>query len=280
MKNFFSKKAMRVVLILVIVLAVILLSRLIMGGGNVVTGSVRFITSPMEKGLGWFVDRLEGIYDYMYRYDELKAENEELKARIKQMEAEVRQSEATNKENAVLRELLNLSELHPQFTYDIAAITSWNSSTWSSSFVINRGTRSGIELFDPVITEEGDLVGQVVEVTGTSAVVQTIIDSAASVGAYISRTGITAVAEGDYFMMQDGNLKLSYMPDGTEVLNGDTVLTSGVGEIFPPDLVIGTIVSVTTDESGFTVYGIIKPGVELSSLTHVFIIKDYDYTTD
>lgn len=281
MKNFFRKKGVRVVIILVAVLAVIAVSALIMdSGATAADGSVRTLTGPAERALTWVVRQLEHVYGYMFKYDSLVEENEQLRAQILEMQEEVRQSETTNEENALLRQLLKLSEVRPEFDFEMASITSWSASTWSSSFVINRGTRAGIELYDSVVTETGCLVGQVVAVTGTTATVRTLVDSSTSIGAYIGRTGIAAVAEGDYDTMHDGVLKLTYLPDGALVYNGDTVLTSGSGEVFPPDLVIGEVTAMKVDEGGFTEYGLIEPAVKLSSLTHVFVIKDFTYTAD
>lgn len=281
MKNFFRKKGVRVIIVLAVVLAVIAVSALIMdSGANVTDGTVRTLTGPAERALTWVVRQLEHVYGYMFKYDSLVEENEQLRARILEMQEEVRQSEATNEENALLRQLLELSEVRPEFDFEMASITSWSSSTWSSSFIINRGSRAGIELYDSVVTENGCLIGQVVAVTGTTATVRTLIDSSTSIGAYIGRTGISAVAEGDYDTMHDGVLKLTYLPDGAQVYNGDTVLTSGSGEVFPPDLIIGEVRAMKVDEGGFTEYGLIEPAVKLSALTHVFVIKDFTYTSD
>ena len=281
MKNFFRKKGVRVVIVLAVVLAVIAVSALIMdSGANVTDGTVRTLTGPAERALTWVVRQFEHVYGYMFKYDSLAEENEQLRARILEMQEEVRQSEATNEENALLRQLLELSEVRPEFDFEMASITSWSSSTWSSSFIINRGSRAGIELYDSVVTENGCLIGQVVAVTGTTATVRTLVDSSTSIGAYIGRTGISAVAEGDYDTMHDGVLKLTYLPDGAQVYNGDTVLTSGSGEVFPPDLIIGEVKAMKVDEGGFTEYGLIEPAVKLSALTHVFVIKDFTYTAD
>lgn len=281
MSSFFRKKGVRIAIALIIVLAVVFVSAAIMdSGASAADGTVRTLTGPAEKALTWVVRQLEGVYGYMFKYDSLKAENDELRARIAEMEDEVRRSEATNEENTHLRELLKLSDVHPEYDFEMASITSWTSSSWSSSFIINRGSRAGIELYDSVITEEGFLVGQVVEVTGTTATVRTIIDPSTRIGAYIDRTGLTAVAEGSYSSMRDGELTLAFLPDGALTYNGDTVLTSGSGEVIPPDLVIGKVVNVATDEGGFTEYGIVQPSVQFSSLTKIFVIKDFTYTAD
>lgn len=276
MKEFFKIKGIRVAAVLLIVLVVIFLSSFALSGSSdIFSDTVRIISSPFERGLTYIADYLEGVYGYMYDYDKLKSENEELKAYIAEIEEIVRQSKISNAENKRLRELFKLHDTQLDIVLEDAYIVSWNASNWSSSFVINIGSNGGIEQYDSVITETGYLVGQVIEVGATTSIVRTIIDAESSIGALIDRTGISGVAGGDFSMMHEGLLKLSFLPAGADLINGDTVLTSGKGEVFPQGLVIGKIVSAQKEESGLNWYGIIEPSVDLSSLTQVFIITDF-----
>ncbi|NLL39748.1 MAG: rod shape-determining protein MreC [Clostridiales bacterium] len=278
MKDFFKTKGVKVAIILAAVLIIILLSSLAFGNGtNVFSNTLRIISSPFEQGLTYIASYLEDIYSYMYDFDRLKAENEELKTQIAEIEEIVRQSKVSNAENQRLRELLKLHNSRPDMVFEDAAIVSWNSSNWSSTFIINKGSNTGIELYDCVITETGYLVGQVIEVGSTTSVVRTIIDAETSIGAIVDRTGISGVAEGDFFLMHEGCLKLSYLPAGADLINGDTVLTSGKGEVFPQGLVIGKITSAHKEETGLNWYGIIEPSAELSSLTQVFVVTDFKF---
>lgn len=278
MKEFFKTKGVKVAVILVTVLIIILLSSLAFGNGtNVFSNTLRIISSPFEQGMTHIANYLEDIYSYMYEFDKLKTENEELKARIAEIEEIVRQSKVSNSENKRLRELLDLHNTRPDMVFEDATIISWNSSNWSSSFVINKGSNTGIELYDCVVTETGYLVGQVIEVGTTTSVVRTIIDAETSIGAIVDRTGISGVAGGDFSYMHEGELKLSYLPPGADLINGDTVLTSGKGEMFPQGLVIGKITSAQKEETGLNWYGVIEPSADLSSLTQVFIVTDYKF---
>jgi rod shape-determining protein MreC len=76
--------------------------------------------------------------------------------------------------------------------------------------------------------------------------------------------------------MQEGKLKLSYLPDGAQLVAGDEVLTSGRGGVYPSGLVVGQVEGVFTEASGKTRYAVIQPAVELGSLIEVFVIKDFD----
>lgn len=281
MKEFFKTKGVKAAIILAAVLIIILLSSLAFGSGtNVFSNTLRIISSPFEQGMTYIANYLEDLYSYMYDFDRLKSENEELKSQIAEIEEIVRQSKVSNAENKRLRELLKLHNSRPDMVFEDASIVSWNSSNWSSSFVINIGSNTGIELYDCVITETGYLVGQIIEVGTTTSVVRTIIDAETSVGAIVDRTGISGIAAGDFSFMNEGNLKLSYLPAGADLINGDTVLTSGKGEVFPHGLVIGKITSAQKEETGLNWYGIIEPSADLSSLTQVFIITEFKFPED
>ena len=64
---------------------------------------------------------------------------------------------------------------------------------------------------DLVITEEGNMVGYVSNVAPTYCDVTTVIDTNMQAGALVTRTREAAIAEGDYTLMSEGNLRLSYL---------------------------------------------------------------------
>jgi rod shape-determining protein MreC len=238
MKSFFKKAGITVLIILGLVVVITAVSYLL-GGSGLFTWSFRSIMAPFEKLAGKGVLALEQVYGYIYKYDELEAENRELRAQISQMEEQVRLSEAALKENEKLRELLKLSVKNDSFEFVDAMVISWASSNWSSSFFIDKGTRSGLSVGDCVTTEEGLVIGLITEVNANSATVKTLIDSSTAIGALLQDASITAVAEGDFELMTKGCLKLTYIFDNSEVLIGDTVLTSGSGGVYPSGLEIG-----------------------------------------
>lgn len=271
MKAFFKKSGITVGCVLAAVLIILLIASAFGGGLH----SLRGLFSPVDKLVNAGMDKLEQIYSYMYKYDQLAAENAELRSRIAEMEEEVRQSVSSNEENARLKKLLGLAGENEDYVFADVALVSWSASSWSSSFSINKGSKAGIEVGDCVVTEDGFLVGQVTEVSRSSATVQTILDSASGVGA-LTDSGVTAVAEGDYNLMSEGRLRLSYIDDPDMVVSGDKVITSGKGGIYPSGLVIGTVESISLDPSGLSATGVIVPEADIAAVTYLFIITDYD----
>lgn len=271
MKAFFKKSGITVGCVLAAVLIILLIASAFGGGIH----SLRGIFAPVDKLVNAGMDKLEQIYGYMYNYDKLVAENAELRSRIAEMEQEVRQSVSSNEENARLKKLLGLAEANDDYVFVDAALVSWSASGWSSSFSINKGSRHGIEEGDCVVTEDGFLIGQVTEVSRGGATVQTILDSASGVGA-LTDEGVTAIAEGDFNLMSEGKLRLTYIEDTSRVVAGDKVITSGKGGIYPSGLVIGTVESVSIDPSGLSASAIVEPEADIASVTYLFIITDYE----
>jgi rod shape-determining protein MreC len=76
--------------------------------------------------------------------------------------------------------------------------------------------------------------------------------------------------------MQDGLCKLYYLTEGTQLLEGDVILTSGRGGFFPPGLVIGTIREIRAEAGGQTIYGTIKPSCDFGGLSQIVVIKDFN----
>ena len=246
------------------------------GNAGLVKNLAGDVKSPVQRTVSSLAEWLQGIYGYIYEYDQLQAENERLREELTEAQEKARDGESALEENARLRNLLDFKEKHSDMTLEAARIISWTSSNWSSSFTISKGSGNDIAVGDSVITEYGVLVGQVIEVGTTWATVRTVIDISTNIGAFIAENGTSGMIVGDFAMMQDGFVKLSYLTDEAQVFTGDTVMTSGAGGAFPQGLVIGSISSVQAEAGGQIEYGMIKPGCDLKSLVQVFVVKDFE----
>lgn len=230
---------------------------------------------PLRSVMTSLVDSLEHAYDYLYRYDEMEAENARLRARVAELEREYREYTEISEENERYRNLLGFAERHENMTMEPVTVLSWTASNYSSSFTVSKGSSAGIEVSDPVVDEYGNLVGQVTSVTGASCVVTTLVDTTTSLGALLYESGETGVASGDYTLFKDSKLKVSYINDMDGAVIGGTVVTSGSGGVYPSGIVIGAISGISVSSSGLDPYAVVEPATELSKLTHVFVITDF-----
>lgn len=277
MKTFLKKKGIKLLaLVLAVALVVLISVNLLDGRAGFLSNVSGALAVPVRQAATSLADWLEGIYGYLYRYDQLEAENEVLRAQLAAAQEEARQAADANEENVRLRELLNLREKHADFVFESARITAWNSSNWSSSFTISKGESSGIAVGDSVVNEYGALVGQVIELGSSWATVRTVLDVDTSIGALVGEGGNAAMLMGDFTLMQQGSMKLTYLTEGTQLFEQDAILTSGRGEMFPQGLLIGYVTAVETEVGGQTPYAVVEPACDLDALAQVFVIKDFD----
>lgn len=278
MKKLITKKGIIIGCVAVLIAVSTLISiQFSSGKSGIVTYAFEALMKPVKSVVSSIAETLEQVYGYMYEYDKLVAENEALKTEIAQLQKEYREYTEVSEENERLRVLFNLSQRNSDFVIDTATIISWSASNWSSSFTVSKGsTNSDVAVGDCIITETGALVGQVIEVGATTSTAVTIIDTTFSAGALIESSGGAAIISGDFSLMKEKLLRLGYIPEGTELLTGDTIITSGKGGILPKGLVVGSILNVLTDETGLGQYASVKPAVTLEELTNVFILTDFE----
>ena len=276
MKQYLQKNGLRIGIIVAAAALIIGLGAAARDGRiGFVQNMAGVIKSPIQKVLSSAVNWFDSMYGYLYQYDSLMAENESLRSQLADAQKSARDGIEASEENSRLRKLLELREKHTDYVLESCKVVLWSSSNWSSAFTISKGSSSGIELGDPVITEYGAVVGQITELGTNWATVSTLIDVDMSVGAFVGATGNSGMVVGEYAMMREKKAKLTYLADGAQIFVGDDVLTSGAGGAFPAGLMIGTLTAVQTEAGGQIEYGIVEPQANLDSLVQVFIIKDF-----
>ena len=280
MKEYIRKNGLRVLIAAaVVVLIAVLAASLLHGRAGLVSDAAGSLSGPVQKAAGAAIEWIEGIYGYIYEYDQLVAENNELRAQLAESRQAAIDAAEYQEENNRLRELLDFSGRHEDFEFEPAKLTAWSSSNWSSTFTISKGEDNAdhpVEVGDCVVTEYGALVGQIIEVGSTWSTVRTVIDSAIDVGALVGEAESVGMCVGDFALMQEGCLKLTYLSENAQLVEGEAVLTSGKGTYIPQGLVIGYIRSVLSEGNGQTLYGVIEPACDLGTLSQVFVITDFE----
>lgn len=277
MKDFLRQNGLLLIIIGVLLSILLSIVSAFMGGiADPLSDLFSLVTSPVRNTVTAAADWAEGVYTYVFRYSEMENEIQELRSQVTEMEELARQGQDALRENAQLRELLGLQERRRDLVFESARVTAPATSNWKSTLTISKGSNFGIEAGDCVITEDGVLVGIVSTVGSNSSEVSTVINTDINMGGMVARTYSAGILEGDFTLMAEGCLKLSYLPDGAQLVSGDEVLTSGKGGIYPSGLVVGQVDGVFTDPSGQTRYAVIRPAVDLNSLIEVFIIKEFD----
>ncbi|MBR2042162.1 MAG: rod shape-determining protein MreC [Oscillospiraceae bacterium] len=207
---------------------------------------------------------------------------EENYLRVQELEEELRRAneklidyEEKTRENEQLRTFLGLKETNPDYEFEPATVIGRDSTNRFYSFTVDRGSLHGVEKADPVITADG-LVGIVWEVGLTYSHVRTILDISVEVGAYDIATRDGGIVTGDLSLSSEGICKLKYLPKESGIANGNLIVTSGIGGVFPKDLPIGRVKSIEIDPSGLSLAAEIDPIADIENISNVTIIKSFN----
>ena len=277
MRKHFSTKV-RVVLVLAVLAALATIGSMLLwpGQASPMNNVVSMVVNPVKNGVNILVGQAERLYNYVFSYEMLQAENEQLREEMAKRNEDIRNSQTYKEENERLRELLGLSEKHTDYEMEIANVVSWGGSGFGSTLTTSKGESAGLQKGMCAITESGQVVGLITETGANWATVATILDTTSEIGAYIFGSGYTCIAQGTFELMDQGLLRASYLSSSATIRNNDQLLTSGDGDIYPPGLVIGSVTDVGDDETNVAKYAIIAPTMDLTTVEQVFIIKSYD----
>ncbi len=277
MKDFFRNNGV-LILIAAILLALVtaVVSALLGGGANPLANLVNIVTTPVRSGISAVAGWAEEKYNDTFQLEQMKEELETLRQRVAELEAKERQYEAALQENERLRDFAGLRPSSLSFDPESATVTERSTSNWNSTLTISKGSSMGIAVDDVVVDQYWNLVGVVAEVGENWATVRTLVDVGTEMGGQIARTGGAAILEGDFALMGEGKLKLTYLPENSELMSGDLITTSGRGGVYPPGLAAGHVEEVRTDPSGMTRYAVLIPETDLAGLQQVFVIKDFE----
>ena len=122
-----------------------------------------------------------------------------------------------------------------------------------------------------VIADEG-LVGHVVSVTDNTAKVQTIIDTSSSISCLMSTSKDSIVCKGT--LDNNSELKAMYIPTDANLVQGDSVDTSGLGGIYPKGIHVGTIKKIVTTKNMTDRYALVETAVDFNKLNTVLVVKN------
>lgn len=226
------------------------------------------LSTSVTNSVGDFLDRFANA-------EKLYLENQELKEQLRDANEKLTDYERYRRENEQYRDFLGLKETNPDFEFEPATVIGRDSTNRFYSFTVDKGSINGIEVADPVITDDG-LVGIVWEVGLTYSHVRTILDISVEAGVYDISTRDSGIITGDISLSTEGLCKLKYIPRESGIAVGNLIVTSGVGGVFPKDLAVGTVKSIAVDSSGLSLTAEIHPTADIENITDVVVIKSFN----
>lgn len=256
------------------VLTVFLLANFASRGNSQFSFVERFaviVLSPVESLLSQTGYGIRNTTNFVSQLFTLAEENQTLRANID----ELRQNELTiteiMAENIRLRAMLEYKKGTPQFDFITAAVIARDPGMWTNIMMINRGSNDGLTRDMPVVTPQG-LVGNIVQVSASTAKIQLLLDPRSAVGSLVQRpeSRVAAVVEGNGISPMAP--RMVNLARDADIIRGDKIITSGFGGIYPKGLLVGEVMDIVNDEGGLLKYAVLKPVVDFDRLEEVMVI--------
>ena len=229
------------------------------------------LVMPVQNGLTYFKNRISGNSTFFVDINNLKQENEDLQQKNNQLEQSLRELENIRTENETLKEYLGLTEKYGEYKTVPGYVINKDISNYSKTMIINIGTDDGIEENMTVIANEG-LVGHVVSVTNNTAKVRTIVDTSSSISCLMSTNKDSIICKGT--LDSNSELKAMYIPTDANLVQGDSIDTSGLGGIYPKGIHVGSIKKIISTKNITDRYAIIETAVNFDKLNTVLVVKN------
>lgn len=274
MPQFFLNKRLIILLVSIIVLVALIGFSLrerdkLSWPEQFVKDTTGWVQSLVSKPVNFVAGFFENLQDLQNTYEE----NKELKSRIENLVSLEAENQELKKDNKELREVLNAEKTLRDFKPLPATVIGRNPDRWHEMIIIDKGNLNGIKKNMAVVTANG-LIGKVKNVTQFSSTVQLL-------SAMDPKNRISAVIQGDsdvYGFVQgfDDKKKLlmvKSIPSGAKIAEGQTVITSGLGGVFPKGLMIGKVVEIKPDQYGLNQTALVKPGADFYDIENVMVIK-------
>ena len=259
----------------IVVTVIILILIVIFSNGknnsNFFENAATNLVMPIQNGLTYLKNKLSGNSTFFADINNLKQENENLQKKNDELEQSLRELEYIRTQNETLKEYLNLTEKYGEYNTIPGYVINKDISNYSKTIVINIGSDDGVKENMTVIGNEG-LVGHVVSVTSSTAKVQTIIDTASSISCSMSTTKDSIVCKGT--LDEESALKAMYLPTDANIIQGDSIETSGLGGIYPKGIHVGTIKKVSNSKNMTDRYAIVETAVDFSKLDTVLVVTN------
>lgn len=270
MKPFKNKLAVTIVVLSVAFLGIIVLS--VKGNSNIISSGVGGVISPLQKIVYTVNEKVKGSFDFFINFSNVKKENEELTAKNAELENKLIEYERMKDENTRLREMFDYSQNNANYDYLGCNIIGYSGGNISNGYIIDKGTKDGVEKDMVVITPAG-LVGKVTKASSSFAIVQTILNENIAVAAMVESTDeTTGILQGITDSKNKNLTELSNIPIESAIKEGDKILTSGLGEMYPKEIRIGEVISVEVDNVGIMKRAVVKPYVDFNKLEELFVV--------
>ena len=234
-----------------------------------VRGIGELILVPVQATVRLVSGGFRGVQGYFRDQSSLMRENQDLRMQLLRQDVDLQQMAALKSQNEQLR---SLHTLNTQLGSDnlTAETLPGNPDPSRHRVTLNKGSRQGAYIGQPVV-DSGGVVGQVTRDYLITSEALLISDANHALPVMFERTGLQAIALGTG--RRDHRLLLPFVPAHADVIQGDTVVSSGSGGLFPAGLRVGVVEDVRNSLGEAFLEAFVSPSANLESPRQVLLLR-------
>jgi rod shape-determining protein MreC len=269
---FFKNKLTVAIIVLSVTFLFLIAHSFKSSNGSFVQNGIGVTLNSVQGALYSMNSKIKDSVSFLANFSDIKKENETLKAENQKLQDMAIEYNDLAKENQRLRDMLSFKNQLNGYNIIGCDIIGKGGGTYLDEFIINKGTKDGVEKRMVVITSYG-LVGQVVTSNADWSIVQSLANENIAVSGMIESTGENDGIVKGYKDSENKQLaKLYYLPENSKIKNGDIILTSGLGGVYPKGIRIGYVTGVEIDKGKVMKTAVLQPYVDFNKLQEVFVI--------
>ena len=274
MKKYFKNRFFYIITVLTLLCTIVPTVYYQMGITFPLRDTLNALLVPMQKLVLATADAVDGFTGYFYKFDALVEENAALREKVSSLQAQIYDNREIEEMYAWVSDFLEMKTAHMDYQFTAADVTGRENGNYASILTLDVGEGAGITIGMPVVCPQG-LVGRITEVGKGWSRVTTIVEAQSAVGAYVERSHASGIVEGDFTRSGDGICVMNYLPADADIAEGDRILSSGYGDIYPRGLVVGYVRSVRENPYTRSLTAEIECAAPISALDNVMIVTSF-----
>lgn len=274
----------RLIFLLTGLVCFFILMGLTLGNRAQMTMPEKFVKDTVSWTQGLFyrpAAYIAGFFEDIRQLSVIYEENKTLKLTLTQYARDTQKLNELEAQNKVLKDALGFTERQKQannYKYRIAEVVTVNADPYNNTLSINLGQKDGIKKDMAVMTIDG-LVGRINQVSEFYSNVQLLTEindtDSNSKAIAVTVKGKESQSFGmiESFDVKTGDLVMNKVDQADPMQVGDTVITSGLGLVFPNGIEIGKIVSIGLGEFGITHKVLVEPKASFRHIREVYVVE-------
>ncbi len=225
----------------------------------------------------WIIDHTDNLKTLQQVVDE----NNRLKDQIEALKEENRILQNQTRRTTELEELYQMDTYYRDYPKTAAQIVGLSPNNWYETFILDKGSADGMQQYMPILSSYG-LAGHISEVYEHYSVVTSVINQNSIIYGQINRQdGDLVVVQGanGYRITEIGTVEqdmcmIRFVSNEVDITIGDEIVTSTLGDIYPPGLSVGTVIEIIPVGTGYESIALVKPTSTLEQVDMVLIITE------